>query len=137
MEKLSAQCGPPDDPGAKEEVWKPRTTGDLAPPVVEHERILTAPVGRPLRIMARVSDPAGIRSLRLRYRHVTQFEDYQTFEMQPNGKPDEYAATIPGEFLKPEWDAMYFIEAIDGAGNGTIWPDFQRESPYVFVKLQR
>jgi hypothetical protein len=76
-------------------------------------------------------------SLRLRYRHVTQYENYATLEMQPTGKANEYAATIPGEFLKPEWDAMYFLDAIDGAGNGAIWPDFRHEAPYVFVKLQR
>jgi hypothetical protein len=48
-----------------------------------------------------------------------------------------FQATNPGEFLGAQWDAMYFIEAIDSAGNGTIWPDFRREPPYVFVKLQR
>ena len=57
--------------------------------------------------------------------------------MQPTGRPDEFAATIPGEFLVPEWDAMYFIEAIDGAGHGTMWPDFRHEPPYVFVRLLR
>ena len=105
--------------------------------MVKHEPILTSPVGRPLRIVARVSDPSDVKSLRLRYRHVTQYEDYATLEMQPTGRPDEYAATIPGEFIDPTWDAMYFIEAIDGAGNGAIWPDFRRETPYVFVRLQR
>jgi len=137
LQKLEERCGSSDDPAAREEVWTPRTAGDRSPPVVEHERVLTAPVGRPLRIAARVSDPSGVRAPRLRYRHVTQFEDYATLEMQPSGRPDEYAATIPGEFLEPAWDAMCFIEAIDGAGNGAIWPDFRREPPYVFVRLQR
>ena len=137
LRNLDEQCGSADDPVAKEIVWTPPTTGDLTPPVVEHERVLTGPVGRPLQIVARVSDPAGVKSLRLRYRHVTQYENYATLEMQPTGKANEFAATIPVEFLKPEWDVMYFIEAIDGAGNGAIWPDFRREAPYVFVKLQR
>jgi len=26
---------------------------------------------------------------------------------------------------------------VDGAGNGTMWPDFRHEAPYVFVHLQR
>jgi hypothetical protein len=137
LQKLEEQCGPSEDPTAREEVWTSRATGDLTPPVVEHERLLTAPVGRPLWIAARVSDPSGVKTFRLRYRHVTQFEDYLTLEMQPTGWPDEYAATIAGEFLEPTWDTMYFIEAIDGAGNGAIWPDFGREPPYVFVRLQR
>ena len=138
LQKLDQQSGPPDDPAAKEPAWTPRTTGDLTPPTVEHERVTSAvPPGQPLQITARATDPSGVRSLRLRYRHVTQYEDYQTLDMHPTARPDEYAATIPGEFLVPRWDAMYFIEAIDGAGNGTIWPDFRREPPYVFVKLQR
>jgi hypothetical protein len=52
---------------------------------------------------------SGVRSRRLCYRHVTEYEDYQTLDMHPTGHPDEYAATIPGEFLVLRWDAMYFI----------------------------
>jgi hypothetical protein len=68
---------------------------------------------------------------------VTQYEDYATLEMQPTGQPDEYAATIPGEFIGANWDLMYFIEAINRVGSGTRWPDFTREAPYVFVRVQR
>ena len=75
--------------------------------------------------------------MRLRYRHVTQFEDYETLEMQPRGHPGQYAATVPGDFFVPQWDFMYFIEAIDKAGNGVTWPDLSREMPYVIVKLDR
>jgi hypothetical protein len=137
LQKLEEQCGSPDAALTAEPTWVPRAEGDLTPPKVEHERIPTAPVGHPLRVVVRATDPSGVRLLRLRYRHVTQYEDYATLDLLPTGRPDEFAATIPGEFLEPQWDAMYFIEAIDGAGNGTMWPDFRREPPYVFVKLQR
>jgi hypothetical protein len=141
LQKLDAQCGSLDTMATTvattEPTWAPRADGDLTPPVVEHDRILSAPVGRPLRVVARATDASGVRLLRLRYRHVTQYEDYATLDMQPTGNSDEFAATIAGEFLVPQWDAMYFIEAIDKAGNGTMWPDFRREPPYVFVKLQR
>ena len=137
LKQLEERCGPPDQASMKGKVWTPADGGDRTPPVVEHERILFAPVGRPLRIVARATDSSGVRSLRLRYRHVTQFEDYATLEMQPTGRPDEFAATIPGEFFVTKWDAMYFIEAIDGAGNGTMWPDFRHEPPYVFVRMLR
>jgi hypothetical protein len=137
LTKLEAQSGATEQAPTTEPIWAPRTDGDLTPPVVEHDRILSAPVGSPLRVVARATDPAGVRSLTLRYRHVTQYENYATLAMQPTDRPNEFAATIPGEFLEPQWDAMYFIEAIDAAGNGTMWPDFQREPPYVFVKLQR
>ena len=115
LQKLEEQCGPPDDAASKEAVWTPAQRGDLTPPPVEHERVAhRRRSASPLRIVARVTDPSGVKSVRLRYRHVTQYEDYATLDMQPTGRPDEYAATIPGEFLEPTWDAMYFIEAIDG-----------------------
>ena len=51
--------------------------------------------------------------------------------------PGEFAATVPGDFLVPQWDFMYFIEATDRAGHGTMWPDLAKEQPYVIVKLER
>jgi hypothetical protein len=137
LKSLEAQCDATPRLPAQEQVWTPPTEGDREAPIVEHLRILTAPVGQPLRIVARATDPAGVQALRLRYRHVTQFEDYATLEMEPTGRPDEYAATIPGEFIEAKWDLMYFLEAIDRAGNGTMWPDFNREPPSIFVKLAR
>jgi hypothetical protein len=68
---------------------------------------------------------------------VTQFEDYSTIEMQPAGEPGVYAATIPADALNPRWDFMYFIEATFKSGEGAIWPDLLKETPYVIVKLQR
>ena len=88
LQKLEDQCGSSDDPVG--EVGTPRTAGDRSPPVVKHEPILTSPVGRPLRIVVRASYSLDVKSLRLRYRHVTQYEDYATLEMQPAGRPDEY-----------------------------------------------
>ena len=82
-------------------------------------------------------DPAGVKWVRLRYRSVTQYEDYRTLEMRPTGEKDRYEATVPGEQIVPQWDFMYFIETVDQQGNGTIHPDFQKEMPYVVVKLQR
>jgi hypothetical protein len=31
---------------------------------------------------------------------------------------------------------MYYIEAIDNAGNGRIYPDLERETPHVVVRLE-
>jgi hypothetical protein len=84
-----------------------------------------------------VTDPSGVASVRLRYRHVTQFEDYETLEMRPMDEAGVYVATVPGDFVVPQWDFMYFIEAIDKAGNGMIWPDLLKEMPYVIVTIDR
>jgi hypothetical protein len=93
--------------------------------------------GEPLRIVARVSGAAEIASVRVHYRHVTQYEDYTVLELKPSGQTGEYAATIPGEAISPQWDFMYYLDTIDGNGAGTMWPDAMREMPYVIVRTER
>jgi hypothetical protein len=137
LKDLEEQCCPPDEAVLKEKVWQPATTGDREPPRVGHERIRTARPGEPLRMVVRATDASGVKSVRVRYRGTTQFEDYETLELQPTGEPGEYAATIPAAAVSPRWDFMYFIEALDNIGNGTNWPDLAREMPYVIVTLQR
>jgi len=110
---------------------------DGEPPKVVCERISRASPLHPLRIIANVTDPSGVASVRLRYRHVTQFEDYETLEMRPMDEAGVYRATVPGDFVVPQWDLMYFVEAIDKAGNGMIWPDLLKEMPYVIVTIDR
>lgn len=68
---------------------------------------------------------------------MTQFEDYRTLEMQPTGRPDEFAAVVPGEQIPAEWDFMYLFEVMDRNGNGKLYPDFERETPYIVVQLDR
>lgn len=135
LKELEAQAGFSDS-ASQEKVWQPATGGDREPPRVEHERVRTPRPGQPLRIVARVTDPSGVQSARLRYRHVTQFEDYATLDLQPSDQPNVFTATVPGDFLVPQWDFMYFLEVTDKAGNGANWLDLTKEMPYVIVKLK-
>jgi len=112
-------------------------THDHEPPMVTHRPITSAPAEKPLTITAEVRDPSGVKSVRLRYRSVNQQQDYQTLEMRPTGKKDAYQAVIPAAHVAPKWDLMYLIEVIDSYGNGKIYPDFEKETPYVVVKLRR
>ena len=48
-----------------------------------------------------------------------------------------WAATIPGMDIVSDWDLMYYVEAIDRLGNGSIGPDMDVETPYVVVPVQR
>jgi hypothetical protein len=137
LKELEEQCCPPDEAVLKEKVWAPAANGDREPPQVQHERVRVAKPGEPLRIVARVSDASGVASVRLRYRHVTQFEDYATLDMTPTGAANEFAATVPGESIDPKWDFMYFLEVTDQAGNGANWPNLTKEAPYVIVKVER
>jgi len=112
-------------------------TADTDAPTVVHQPITHAPASQPLPITAVVRDPSGVRWVHLRYRPVNQMEDFRTLSMQPTGSGGEYRAVIPAAEVDPAWDLMYFIEVVDGAGNGTIYPDLERETPYVVVRLDR
>ena len=98
----------------------------------------TAPTARPhedLVIFARVTDPAGIQHVRLRYRRTPSLENYRTLTMTLSDRPGGYTARIPADFITPSHDLQYFIETTDTHGNGTNWPDLTRESPYVLVTV--
>jgi hypothetical protein len=73
----------------------------------------------------------------LRYRSVTQYQDYYHLEMQPGSKSDEFTAEVPGEHVLAEWDFAYYFEILDKQGNGWIRPNAEVETPYIVVKLDR
>jgi dienelactone hydrolase len=110
---------------------------DVEPPTLTSQPVTSAMAEKPLTITAEARDSSGVKSVRLRYRSVNQYLDYRTLEMTPTGKRDQYQAVIPAEHVPPKWDLMYFIEVIDNRGNGKIYPDLEKETPYVVVRLQR
>jgi hypothetical protein len=112
-------------------------TTDNTPPEVTHSAVTIAEAGKPLTVTARVSDPSGVRWVRVLYRSVNQFKDYQTLAMKPTGVAHEYQAVIPGEHVAAGWDFMYLIEVMDNKGNGKIYPDLEKETPYVIVRLRQ
>jgi hypothetical protein len=64
-------------------------------------------------------------------------EDYLTADMVRDPQTGLYSAQIPGEFITTAQDVMYFVEAIDNAGNGRNYPDLETTSPYVVVSVER
>lgn len=92
--------------------------------------------GADLTVRATVKAPEGVRWIRLRYRHVNQKEDYETLAMTQEGNTGVYSANIPGAFITPKWDLMYYIEIVDGRGTGRIYPDLEKETPYVMERVR-
>jgi hypothetical protein len=93
--------------------------------------------GRDFAVQAKVAAPAGVKWIRLRYRHVNQKEDYQTADMALDSRTGLYAGSIPASFVDPQWDLMYLIEIVDRQGNGRIYPDLEVETPYIVVGVKR
>ena len=110
---------------------------DQEPPMADIYRVSTANTGSAIKVTARVWDPSGIQSVVLRYRRVSQFEDYQSAPMVYNNESDSYQAQIPSAYTDGIYDVMYFIEATDKMGNGRMYPDMELETPYVIVSLER
>jgi hypothetical protein len=57
--------------------------------------------------------------------------------MLPTGVKDLFEATVPAEQINPKFDFMYFIKIMDNSSHGIIYPDLNRETPYIIVKLLR
>ena len=93
--------------------------------------------GQDFVVQVKVAAPAGVKWIRLRYRHVNQKEDYQTADMALDAQTGFYAASIPASFIDPHWDLMYFVEIVDSNGNGRIYPDLEVETPYTITSVKR
>lgn len=104
---------------------------------ITHQAITSAPVGKPITISVKVSAPAGIKWVKLSYRNVNQEQEYKTLPMLPAGEKDLYKVTVPAEEINPKWDFMYFLKVMDNNRNGIIYPDLNKETPYIFVRLIR
>jgi len=39
--------------------------------------------------------------------------------------------------INPKWDFMYFIKIVNNDKQGIIYPDLNKETPYIFVNLIR
>jgi hypothetical protein len=104
---------------------------------IVHERVTRAAIDKPVKVSVKAEAPTGIKWVRLRYRSVNQEQDYQTLPMLSTGEKDIYQVIVPAEQINPKWDFMYFIEVMDNKGNGRIYPDLNKETPYIIVKLIR
>ncbi len=104
---------------------------------VSHHTVTSAPVDKPLTVSVKVSAPAGVKWVKLRYRNVNQHQNYQSLQMLPTGEKKSYQVVVPAELINTKWDFMYLIEVMDNNGNGRIYPDLNNETPYIIVKLNR
>jgi hypothetical protein len=53
------------------------------------------------------------------------------------GEKDTYQAVVPASQINPRWDFMYYLQVMDNKSNGRIYPDLNKETPYIITKLNR
>ena len=102
-----------------------------------HQPLASVAVGAPATIKVKVNAPAGVKWVRLRYRNVNQEQDYQTMPLLATGEKDTYQAIVPASQINPKWDFMYYLQVMDNRGNGRIYPDLNKETPYIITTLKR
>ncbi len=97
-----------------------QTAGEGIPPAVT---LVSYPevnfAGQARTIVALASDPSGIASFDLTYGHdvLGTVEDQTTIAMSPTGTPNEYSATIPGNFQDVGDKIAWHLLAVDGSAN--------------------
>ncbi|TRX59221.1 hypothetical protein FNH22_11910 [Fulvivirga sp. M361] len=123
--------------GGTKSAYQVIISDDNEAPVVDLDRITTAKPNEKLKVSAKVTDGSGLKRVSLRYRRLSQFEDYQSAQMTYEAGSGKYEADIPSEFFDGKYDVMYFIEVMDSKGNGRMYPDMETERPYVVVHLDR
>ena len=139
LEKLQSErntFGKIDGPGTAP-VYKAETVNPEDLFQIQHEAIRSAPVNHDIPIKARIKATDGIKWVRLRYRSVNQHLDYKTLPMQAEESSDVYSVDVPADQIDPEFDFMYFIEVMDNDNHGIIYPDLEKETPYIVTVLQR
>ncbi len=104
---------------------------------VSHQPVENLSVNESVPVHVRVSAPAGVKWARLFYRNVDQTENYQYLQMYPTTEENTYHATVPAEHLDPEYDFMYLFEFMDNTGQGRLYPDLDKETPYIIVPKKR
>jgi hypothetical protein len=102
---------------------------------ISHTPVTHSKAGNGITLTAKITGDAGIKWVHLRYRSVDQYEDYKTIDM--SAKNGVYTATIPAEQIDTKYNLQYFIEVMDNKGRGVIYPDLNKETPYIVVKFDR
>ncbi len=112
-------------------------TNNFVAPLISHQPVLTAPASKPLTIRAKVNSLVGIKKVQVLYRSVNQTKDYETQVMKLVDEKGNYEAVIPGDKIDPQFDFMYFLQAMDNQHHGVMFPDFSKQTPCFVVRLER
>ena len=113
-------------------LFRARLTDDAEPPKVVHVPARKCKAGQPLPIEAEARDPTGVAVVRVHYRPLDEFQSYESLVLERHG--DKFTGQIPGEAIRPDFDFVYYLEAVDEAGNGCVFPDWTKTAPYVIVQ---
>jgi len=94
--------------------------------------------GEDLELSLKVGELERIKDVKLHYRHANQMEG--PFEIsEAEETAGGYRASVPGEYVTPEWDLLIYFTGIDDGGNGIIFPGLYHPDypePYHTIKTR-
>jgi hypothetical protein len=114
--------------------FRSRLSADENPPEVAHKPIRRCQAGQPLPIEATVLDPDGVAAVRVHFRPLDESLPYDCVVLDRQG--DKFNGKIPGEAIRSDFDFVYYLEAVDEAGNGCFFPDWTKTAPYIIVRTE-
>ena len=136
LKKQRAEFKPDSQVKAAPEYKYAVDTGNSKYFKINHDPVKNIPAGQAVTVKIDVSATAGIKWVRLQYRDVNQYKD---FEMLPMTSADglTFQATVPADKIDTRYNLMYLIEVMDNNGKGFIYPDLNKETPYKIVDFVR
>lgn len=78
-------------------------------------------------VKVKATDPRGVENVSLKFKLMPSQTDW--YEKTMTLKDGVYV----GEALVPNDGMLWCLTALDADGNGTMWPDFRKETPYKVV----
>ena len=119
---------------ASDKLFRVRLSADDTPPEVVHAPVQKCKAGQPLPIEATVSDPDGVSVVRVHYRPLDETLPYESLVLERQG--DKFVGQIPGQAIRPDFDFVYYLEAVDEGGAGCFFPDWTKTAPYIIVQTE-
>jgi hypothetical protein len=108
---------------------------DTTPPEIAHAPVTACRPGEALRLAFTIRDPAGVAVARLHYRALGGPGAEHVLDLGLGA--GDYRGEIPASAIDPSHDLIYRVEAVDRFGNGALYPDPDRGTPYVVVTVRR
>ena len=111
----------------------PGEVSPVHPPVISHTPVTSTGSGTDIVIDARVESKEPLKKVLLRFRPMDQTTAWTVIPMVDAGQ-GHYRATISSKQFDASYDVLYYLEA-RVEGGGTLWPNWQEQTPYVKVKV--
>jgi len=107
-------------------------------PTLDLDVPTSVPAGEAVEVRVRTGEVSGFDSMTLYYRHTNQAEG--PFRSAPMEAVDEgFVATIPADYVDPEWDLLVYVGTSDEAGNAVLCPGLYHADypePYLVVETR-